>query len=318
MTQSTACKQTTLGDIVEFNGIGVHSGAPVSMTLYPAEADTGIVFTRSDLCDDIHVKAHHGSVAATELCTVIGDPTSAGVATVEHLMAALAGLGVDNCIVELDGPEVAIMDGSAAPFVAAIKAVGLRRQRLSRRCIKILKPVRVEVGDGFAELLPQDYGFTVDVTIEFPTRLIGRQQFVIDVTPQSFERELCRARTFGFTRDLEQLLAAGYALGASLDNTVALGEDRILNPEGLRYANEFVRHKALDAVGDLALAGAPLIGRFRSYRGGHKINFRVLQALFATRGAWDYVTAPQARRPARQSEAAVVMQAAAAFSPDMS
>ena len=318
MAQSSAFKQATLGDLVEFSGFGVHSGQPVSMTLYPADADTGILFTRSDISEDIHVKAGHGVVAATELCTVIGDPTSAGVATIEHLMAALSGLGVDNCIVELDGPEVAIMDGSAAPFVAAIKAVGLRRQSAPRRFVKILKPVRVDVGDGFAELLPQDAGFTVDVTIDFNTTLIGRQQLILDVTPKTFERDLSRARTFGFTRDLERLLAAGYALGASLDNTVALGEDRILNPEGLRYADEFVRHKALDAVGDLALAGAPLIARFRSYRGGHKINFRVLQALFADHSAWAYVTGAPARKPVHQSEAAVVMQAAAAFSPEMS
>lgn len=250
MTQSTACRQTTLGDIVEFSGVGVHSGAPVSMTLYPADANTGVLFTRSDISDDIHVKASHGVVAATELCTVIGDPTRAGVATIEHLMAALSGLGVDNCIVELDGPEVAIMDGSAAPFVAAIKSVGLRQQRLPRRFIKVVKPVRVEVGDGFAELLPQEAGFSVDVTIEFATDLIGRQHLMLEVTPKSFEVELSRARTFGFTRDLERLLSAGYALGllSTIRSLLAKTAFSILKACAMRMSSFAIKRLTRSAI----------------------------------------------------------------------
>ena len=316
MSRHLANRQTTLGDVIELSGIGVHSGAPVFMSLLPAEADTGIVFTRTDAAADVQIGASYKSVSATELCTVLGNPAFAAVATVEHLMAALRGMGVDNAIVELDGPEVAIMDGSAAAYVDEIRRVGLRRLDEPRRYIKILKPVRVELGKGFGELLPQDDGFSLDVSISFDSALIGSQRLQLDLTPAAFAKQLSRARTFGFVSDLEYLLANGYALGASLDNTVGLDGERVLNPEGLRYKDEFVRHKALDAVGDLALAGAPLIGRYRSSRGGHKINFMVLKALFADASNWTYVTMGE-RRDAGHAELPAGL-AAAAYSPNVS
>ena len=216
-------------------------------------------------------------------------------------MAAFSGLGVDNATVEVDGPELPIMDGSAAEFVAAIDKAGLVQLSAPRRFIKILKTVRIEAGRGFAELRPADRGFRLEVEIDFATGVIGRQKKIIDLDPASFRRDLSRARTFGFLRDVERLWKAGFALGASLDNTVALDEDRVLNPGGLRYPDEFVRHKTLDAVGDLALAGGPLIGCYRSYCGGHKMNVAVLEALFADRSNYELVE-PQPRREASRAD----------------
>jgi len=220
---------------------------------------------------------------------VLGDSTGAAVATVEHLMAALAGLGVDNALIEIDGPEMPIMDGSAAPFVSAIDSVGLVRQGRPRRVIRIVKPVRIESGKAYAELTPGGRGLRLDVEIDFDAPSIGRQRRAFDVDPSSFRREIARARTFGFVNDVKKLWQAGFALGSSLENSIALDGDAILNPEGLRYADEFVRHKALDAVGDLALAGAPIVGCYRSYRPGHKINAMMLSALFADRKAYEVV-----------------------------
>lgn len=308
--------QTTLSDRVSLEGIGVHSGKPVSLTLHPTEADTGIVFLRTNLDGgrEREIPAHHQCVIDTRLCTVIGDPARGSVATIEHLMAALRGLGVDNVAVEIDGPEMPIMDGSSRPFVQAIDQVGLTSLRSRRRSIKVLKTVRVEMGRAFAELVPSERGFQLDVEIDFETALIGRQRRVVDLTPDSFRRDLAAARTFGFVKDVEQLWKMGLALGSSLENSVALGDDRILNPEGLRWTDEFVRHKTLDAVGDLALAGAPLIGRFRSYCGGHKLNSMMLEALLSDPDAWTYVQAP-ARRETGHAELGAGL-AVAAFAPE--
>jgi UDP-3-O-[3-hydroxymyristoyl] N-acetylglucosamine deacetylase len=209
----------------------------------------------------------------------------------------LHGLGVDNAIAEVDGPEIPIMDGSAAPFVAAIQQAGIVALAESRRYIQVLKPVRVVKGDSYGELRPYLRGLRIETEIEFDHPLIGRQGFAVDVEPDSFRRDLARARTFGFMRDVAKLWGAGYARGASIDNTVVIADDRVLNPEGVRYADEFVRHKAVDAIGDLALSGAPLIGAYRSVRGGHKLNHAVLTALFADRSAWTYVEMPEIRRP---------------------
>ncbi len=207
------------------------------------------------------------------------------------------GLGIDNAIAEVDGPEIPIMDGSAAPFVAAIQQAGIAALAESRRYIQVLKPVRVVKGDSYGELRPYLRGLRIETEIEFDHPLIGRQGFAVDVEPDSFRRDLARARTFGFMRDVAKLWGAGYARGASIDNTVVIADDRVLNPEGVRYADEFVRHKAVDAIGDLALSGAPLIGAYRSVRGGHKLNHAVLTALFADRSAWTYVEMPEIRRP---------------------
>jgi UDP-3-O-[3-hydroxymyristoyl] N-acetylglucosamine deacetylase len=284
-------QQTTLRAAVTLSGVGVHSGDEVRMVLHPAEANHGVAFLRTGLAGghDRLIDARHLAVTATELCTVIGDRESGAVATIEHLMAALAGLGVDNVLVEIDGPEVPILDGSSAPFIDAIDQVGLASLNVARRYLKVLKPVRVTQGKAFAELLPNDRGFKLDVEIDFPTPVIGRQRKVVELSPSVFRREISRARTFGFMRDVEKLWGAGFALGASLDNTVAIGDDGILNPEGLRYADEFVRHKILDAVGDLSLGGLPILGAYRSYCGGHRMNFLVLEALFASRSNYAIV-----------------------------
>ncbi|KAA5602309.1 UDP-3-O-acyl-N-acetylglucosamine deacetylase [Blastochloris sulfoviridis] len=296
-----AGRQTTVRDRIVLTGLGVHSGALATLSLLPAKADTGIVFLRVGDEGERSVRVGPDSVSTTELATVLGDDSGAVVATVEHLLAALSGLGVDNAICEIDGPEVPIMDGSAAAFVAAIEAVGLRTLAAPRRCIRILKPIKVAMGRGWGELRPRDGGLRVEVEIDFDNPTIGRQAYAADIDPATFRRDLARARTFGFLADVSRLWGAGYALGASLDNTLVVAEDRVLNPEGLRYADEFVRHKTLDAIGDLALAGAPLIGLYRSYCGGHRLNYAVVRALLADATAWCWTDAlaerPAASRP---------------------
>jgi UDP-3-O-[3-hydroxymyristoyl] N-acetylglucosamine deacetylase len=316
-----AGRQTTLRDHASVAGIGVHSGSPVTLTLHPAEADTGIVFVRSGLHGqrDRELRANFRSVTATEFATVLGDGAGPAVSTTEHVLAALHGLGVDNAIVEVDGPEVPIMDGSAAPFVVAIDQVGVVALSPQRRYIQVLKPVRVTKNGCHGELRPHLRGFRVETEIEFDHPLIGRQSFALDVEPDAFRRELARARTFGFMRDVAKLWSAGYALGASFENTVVVAENRVLNPEGVRFADEFVRHKAVDAIGDMALAGAPLIGAYRSVRGGHKLNHAVLSALMADTTAWAYVEMPAepARRPRGHADLMTGF-AAPAYGPDVS
>lgn len=284
-------RQTTLETRVFLSGSGVHSNAPVTIVLNPAEANTGIVFKRSGVPGQPArlIEADWSRVTMTELCTMIGDGSRASVATVEHLMAAFLGLGIDNVLVEIDGPEVPIMDGSSAEFVAAIDQAGVELLDAPRRYLKILKPVRVQSGRSYCELRPNDSGLRLEVEIDFECAAIGRQKKILDLGPVAFRRELARARTFGFLSDVERLWKAGFALGACLENTVALRGDRVLNPEGLRFPDEFVRHKMLDAVGDLALAGARVLGVFRSYCGGHKLNVAVLKALFADRSAFAFV-----------------------------
>jgi UDP-3-O-[3-hydroxymyristoyl] N-acetylglucosamine deacetylase len=288
-------RQTTLANEISLTGTGVHSGAPVSIALCPTDGDTGIRFLISNGdADGIEIAADQQWVTGVTLCTMLGDGNGASVATVEHVLAALRGLGVDNALIEIDSAEVPIMDGSAAPFVEAIDEVGLTELDAPRRFLKVLKPICVEDNGAVGELTPYN-GFHLDVEIDFETKLIGTQKMAMDVNPGSFRREIARARTFGFMKDVERLWAAGLALGASLENTVAIGDDRIINREGLRYADEFVRHKALDAVGDLALAGAPLLGAYRSRRGGHRLNALVLKTLFADPDAWTTVEAPRYR-----------------------
>jgi UDP-3-O-[3-hydroxymyristoyl] N-acetylglucosamine deacetylase len=279
-------RQTTVRDRIVLTGLGVHSGSLATLSVLPGKADSGIVFVRAGEEGERSVKVGPGAVSATELATVLGDSSGAVVATVEHLLAALSGLGIDNAVCEIDGPEVPIMDGSAGAFVEAIDHVGLRQLAAPRRYIKILKPIKVMMGRGWGELRPRDQGFRVETEIDFDHPLIGRQSYAGDVGPDMFRNDLARARTFGFLSDVTRLWSAGYALGASLDNTLVVGEDRVLNQDGMRFADEFVRHKALDAIGDLALAGAPLIGLYRSYCGGHRLNYQVLRALLADTTAW--------------------------------
>ena len=291
-------RQTTLAREIHLTGTGVHSGAPVSLTLHPAEADTGLRFLvtkRGRVLAEI--PANVANVKNLTLCTVIGDDNGVTISTVEHLLAAVRGLSIDNLYIEIDSKEVPIMDGSSAAFVDAIDRVGIRELSEPRKFIKVLKPVRVEEGGCWGELTPHT-GFSMDVEIDFPTPLIGRQRLNFEMSPGVFRNELSRARTFGFMSDVEKLWKAGLALGADLTNTVAIGDGKVMNREGLRYPQEFVRHKMLDAVGDLCLAGAPLLGAFRSYKGGHKLNSLVLQALFADAANWAMVQAPRTR-PAR-------------------
>lgn len=278
-------RQTTLAGTVTLQGIGVHSGDRAEVTLHPGDAGTGIVFVNRDASTgrEVEIPAHWRAVSATALCTVLGDPKAGGVSTVEHLMAALRGLGVDNAVVEMDGPEMPIMDGSSEAFVAAIDSVGLRKLAAPRRYIRVKKTVRVDQGSAWCELRPFD-GCRFDVTIDFDAEVIGRQSMVLDLAPESFREELCRARTFGSVQDVEKLWSMGFALGSSLENSVAISEGRVLNPEGTRWPDEFVRHKMLDAVGDLALAGLPFLGLYRSYKGGHRMNHAILVELFEKAG----------------------------------
>ena len=315
-----AGKQTTLCDQIAISGIGVHSGLPVTLTLLPADANTGVIFVRSGIKGryEREVRADVRSVTATEFQTVLGDASGPLVCTSEHILAAIRGLGVDNIIVELDGPEAPILDGSSAPFVDAIDQVGLETQSAPRRYIQILKTIRVSGPDGaYGELRPYAHGFRIEAEIEFKHPMIGRQSLALDLDPQSFRRELARARTFGFMRDVAKLWSAGYALGASFENTLVITENRVLNPDGLRYPDEFVRHKALDAIGDLALAGAPLLGAYRTVLGGHKLNHAVLSALMADPEAWTVVDSGEreVRRIRGYAEVASGLSAAA-YAPD--
>ena len=316
-----AVRQKTLRQKVAVTGIGVHSGLPVTLTLRPAKANTGIIFSRTDLPPerDGEIRADVRAVTATDFATVLGDSEGPLCATAEHVLAALSGLGVDNAIVELDGPEAPIMDGSAAPSVAAIDRAGIVSLPAQRRYIKVLRPVKVVQDGAVGELRPNPNGFRVDVAIEFDNALIGKQQISLELDPETFRSELARARTFGFMRDVAKLWSAGYALGASFENTLVVTDKTVLNPEGARFPDEFVRHKALDAVGDLALAGAPLLASYRSLRGGHKLNHAVLSALMADRSAWTYVTAgAPAPAPVLGHADIAGIHVQPAFAPDMS
>ena len=315
-----AGSQTTLRSDATVTGIGVHSGSPVTLTLHPAEANAGIVFLRPGLNGqrDRELVADYRSVTATEFATVLGDQAGPAVSTTEHVLAALHGLGVDNVVVEVDGPEVPIMDGSAEPFVAAIDQAGIATLAEPRRYIKVLKPVQVGKNGCSGELRPYARGLRIETEIEFDHPMIGCQTFAIDLEPDTFRRELARARTFGFMRDVAKLWSAGYALGASFENTVVVAENRVLNAEGVRFPDEFVRHKAIDAIGDLALAGAPLIGAYRSVRGGHKLNHAVLTALMADESAWTYVEMPEPVRRVRGHADLSTGVVAPAYGPDVS
>ena len=314
-----SAKQTTLRDHVAVFGVGVHSGLSATLTLHPADADTGITFVRTATGDqpEREIRADVRAVTATDFATVLGDSSGPLCSTAEHVLAALRGCGVDNAVVEIDGAEVPIMDGSAGPFVAAIDQVGLTTLNAPRRCIEVLKPIRVVKGDGIGELRPYSHGFRIEAEIDFSSKVIGRQSLALDIDPVTFRCEIAKARTFGFMRDVAKLWGAGYALGASFENTLVVTEDGVLNPVGLRYPDEFVRHKMLDALGDLALAGAPLLGLYRSYRGGHRLNYAVLSALMADPAAWRLVDLQAARRPRGHADVAAGL-AAPAYGPEVS
>lgn len=286
-TDSTVMvKQRTLKSSINCTGIALHSGSKVSMTLRPAEADSGIVFRRTDIAGaGAEIPAVWDRVVDTTMSTTLGNRDGATVGTVEHLMAALAGCAIDNALVEVNGPEIPIMDGSAAPFVFLVECAGIVELDAPRRIVRILKPVSAENGDGFASLAPGN-GFSLGFEIDFDSPAVSRQQIVVGLFDGTFKNELARARTFGFLHDVERLWAAGLAKGGSLDNAVVVSGENILNEEGLRYEDEFVRHKVLDAVGDLYLAGGPIIGRFHGVCSGHAANNRLLRRLFDDPEAW--------------------------------
>uniref|UniRef100_B0T1N9 UDP-3-O-acyl-N-acetylglucosamine deacetylase n=1 Tax=Caulobacter sp. (strain K31) TaxID=366602 RepID=B0T1N9_CAUSK len=285
MSASAYFQHTVAGPVI-FAGVGLHTGAHVRVAVRPAPADAGVVFVRTDVHDrDNRVPVKPDAVCQTQLGTVINNAADVRVSTIEHLMAALAALAIDNCVVELDGPEVPIMDGSSEPFVQILDRAGRRKQEAARRYIEILAPVVVEEGDKFASLSPCDR-FEVAFEIAFPSKVIGRQRVDLAVDEDSFRAELSNCRTFGFLRDVEALRAMGLARGGSMENAVVIDGDRVLNPEGLRRPDEFVRHKALDAVGDLYVLGAPIIGRFEGVLAGHGLNNAVVRALIANPGAW--------------------------------
>ena len=283
--------QKTLKSIIGCSGIGLHSGDKISMTLHPAEVDSGIVFRRSDISGGgVEIKASFDNVRDTRLCTTIGDENGVLISTIEHLMAALAGSGVDNALVDVVGGEVPIMDGSAAPFMFLIDCAGLVEQDAPKRVVRVLKPVVVSDEGKSASLLPSNE-FSIDFEIDFDSSAIQRQSMRVDMIDGVFKNELSRARTFGFMHEVEALRAAGFAKGGSLDNAVVVSGDEILNEDGLRFDDEFVRHKILDAVGDLYLAGGTIAGHFSGVCTGHSLNNKLLRALFADASNYEWVNA---------------------------
>ena len=283
-------RQRTLKNSIRATGVGLHSGQKVFMSLLPAGPDTGVIFRRVDLEKPVEIPAYALNVGATELASTLMKD-GAKVATVEHLMSAIAGLGIDNCVVELSAPEVPIMDGSSGPFVFLIQSAGIQEQDAPKRFIRIKQPLQVQDGDKFARFEPFE-GFRVSFSIDFrhPVFKTSRQTATIDFSTTSFVKEVSRARTFGFMRDVETMRSKNLALGGSLDNAVVLDEYRVLNNEGLRYEDEFVRHKILDAIGDLYLMGHSLIGSYTAYKSGHQLNNKLLRALIADPRSWEEVT----------------------------
>ncbi len=281
--------QQTLAQKIALTGIGLHSGVETIMTIKPAREDTGIVIVRDDVTDrDNRIPARYDHVIDTRLCTVVGNKAGVTVGTVEHVMAALRACDIDNAILELDGPEIPVFDGSSRPFIKAIDSVGVKTLSAPRRAIRILKEVRYEEEGKWVTLSPST-GSSFDVTIDFDNSSIGRQSAKIDLYTQDFESQISDARTFGFLHEVNALRQQGLALGGSLENAVVIDGDTILNPEGTRYDNEFARHKLLDAVGDLYLAGGIILGAYKSYKAGHALNNKMLQHLFVTPEAFEII-----------------------------
>jgi len=281
--------QRTLKNTIRATGVGLHTGKKVLMTLRPAPPDSGIVFRRSDLTESVDIPAHAENVGDTTLGTTL-IKGEARVSTVEHLLSAFAGLGIDNAIVEVSAPEVPIMDGSAGPFVFLLQSAGIEEQRAPKHFVRIKKRIRVDEGDKWAQFDPFD-GFKVNFEIEFNHPIFKRrsQRASMDFSTTSFLKEVSRARTFGFMRDLEMLRARNLALGGNLDNAIVLDDFRVLNEDGLRYEDEFVKHKILDAIGDLYLLGHSLIGEFSGYKSGHSLNNKLLRTLLRERATWEDV-----------------------------
>lgn len=279
--------QATLNDTVTFQGVGLHSGAPARLDIHPAPAGHGIVFRRTDLTPAVDIPALWDRVTPSRLCTLLDDGQGTTLSTVEHVMAALAGTGIHNALVTIDGPEIPILDGSSAPFVAAILEVGIARQAAPLRAIRVLRPVEVREGEAFARLSPADH-LEIDFEIDFADAAIGHQEKRLDMANGAFLRELADSRTFCRAADVDAMRRNGLALGGTYLNAVVVDGGRVLSPGGLRHADEAVRHKMLDATGDLALAGAPLLARYTGHRAGHAMTNRLLRALFADPSAWTW------------------------------
>ncbi|MBW8189541.1 UDP-3-O-acyl-N-acetylglucosamine deacetylase [Neiella marina] len=284
-------RQRTLKQMIEATGIGLHSGNKVQLVLRPAPVNTGIVFRRTDLDPVVDIPAKAELVRETTLCTALVTDDGVRLSTVEHLMAALAGMGIDNVFVEVDAAEIPIMDGSSLPFVYLLQQAGVEEQQAAKRFIRIKQPIRIEDGDKWAELSPYN-GFRIDFAIDFAHPAIDSdtQHKVLDLSACSFVQEISRARTFGFMRDIEYLQANNLALGGSLDNAIVLDDYKILNDDGLRYRDEFVKHKILDAIGDLYMAGHSIVGEVKAYKSGHALNNMLVRAMMTQPEAWELVS----------------------------
>jgi len=294
--------QKTLKGSIGCTGIALHSGDRVSMTLNPAGADTGIVFRRTDVSGKgAKIPARWDHVVDTRLCTVVGNQDGVTVSTIEHLMAALAGADIDNAVIEINGSEAPIMDGSSQPFVFLIECAGAETLNAPRKALKIRKRVAIDLGGSTALAAPAE-GFSISVEIDYDSGAIARQTIDLGLKPGAFKKELARARTFGFLDQVEQLRAVGLARGGSLDNAVVVSGDRIMNEDGLRFDDEFVRHKVLDAIGDLYLVGGPIIGRFHGFRSGHMVNNRLIRAIFADEEAYEWVAMTEADQEAEMAD----------------
>lgn len=283
-------KQRTLKTLVRATGVGLHSGVKVTMVLRPAPVDTGIVFCRVDLSPPVELPAKPHGVGDTRMASTL-EKNGAKLSTIEHLMSALAGLGIDNIYVDVDAPELPIMDGSAAPFVFLLQSAGIDEQNAAKKFIRIKKTVRVEEGDKWAELSPYE-GFRLDFSIIFNHPAVDQtgRQVSVDFADNSYIREVARARTFGFMQDIEYMRDHGLALGGSLENAIVMDEYRVLNSDGLRYNDEFVKHKVLDAIGDLYVAGHPILGAFSAFKSGHGLNNKLLRAVLDDASAWEWAT----------------------------
>lgn len=285
-------KQRTLKQATKVTGIGLHSGKKVTLTLRPAPANTGIIYARTDLDPVVYFPASADSIRDTTLCTCMINDEGVRISTVEHLNAAMSALGLDNLIVEIDAPEIPIMDGSASPFIYLLLDVGIEEQDAPKKFIRIKETVRVEEGDKWAEFKPYANGLKLDFTIDFNHPMITKdvRHYQMDFSAQHFIQQLSRARTFTFMKDVEYLQSIGLALGGSLDNAIVFDEFRVLNEDGLRFKDELVRHKMLDAVGDLFMCGYNILGDFTAYKSGHGLNNKLLRAVLANQSAWEFVT----------------------------
>ncbi|EQA11380.1 UDP-3-O-acyl-N-acetylglucosamine deacetylase [Glaesserella parasuis] len=285
-------KQRTLKQAAKVTGIGLHSGKKVTLTLRPAPANTGIIYARTDLEPVVYFPASAESIRDTQLCTCMINDEGVRISTVEHLNAAMSALGLDNLIVEVDAAEIPIMDGSSSPFIYLLLDAGIEEQDAPKKFIRIKESVRVEEGDKWAEFKPYSHGLKLDFTIDFTHPMITKEvrNYKMEFSAQHFIQQLSRARTFTFMKDVEYLQSIGLALGGSLDNAIVLDEYRILNEEGLRFKDELVRHKMLDAVGDLFMCGYNILGDFKAYKSGHSLNNKLLRAVLANENAWEFVT----------------------------